>query len=106
MVYEYNSVRFEPLPINERGHGTDNMCCCRYCSPVSGVAVDNPDGVWDTRATDTVTGKTWKVHFPELHFKPARRALHVGGRPNCPETNGFYRNVGHIWGQAWDWKAT
>jgi len=33
----------------------------------------NKDGVWDTLATDLTTGKTWKVHFPELHGRRPKR---------------------------------
>jgi len=65
---------FNPLPPSERGHGTDNLCCCRYCSK-DGSPGDNPAGVWDTLATDLTTGKTWKVHFPELHGRKAKRKL-------------------------------
>lgn len=70
-----NNVGFNPLPKGERGHGaTDNRCCCRYCSDTPGVSKDNPDGVWDTLATDLTTGKTWRVHYPKLHGrKPKRR---------------------------------
>ena len=69
----HNNVGFNPLPKEDFGHGTDDKCCCRYCSKTSGVSEDNPDGVWDTLATDLTTGKTWKVHFPELHSRRAKR---------------------------------
>jgi hypothetical protein len=69
-----NGTGFDPLPKEERGHGVDDLCCCPYCSPVPGEARDNPDGVWDTLATDLDTGKTWKVHFPELHGRRRKRA--------------------------------
>lgn len=68
-----NTTGFNPLPKGERGHGaTDDLCCCAYCSP-DGTACDNPDGVWDTLATDLCTGKAWKVHFPELHGRRRKR---------------------------------
>jgi len=71
-----NNTGFNPLPKEERGHGAeDDKCCCRYCSPVPMVSSDkyNKDGVWDTLATDLTTGKTWKVHFPELHGRRPKR---------------------------------
>jgi len=63
-----NQTGFEPLPVEERrgtsdGHG----CCCPYCSADATKSVRDPDGVWDTRATDLTTGETWTVHYPELH---------------------------------------
>lgn len=73
----HNGTGFTPLPKEERGHGAvDNLCCCPWCSPKRGESRDNPDGVWDTLATDLNTGKTWKVHFPQLH---GRRRLRKGG---------------------------
>ena len=94
----HNNVGFNPLPVEERGHGArqerraaydqqgrkyyeyqdvrDDLCCCRYCSATPGVSADNPNGVWDALATDLTTGKTWKVHFPELHGRrPKRRQM-------------------------------
>ena len=71
----HNNVGFNPLPKEEFGHGMDDRCCCQYCSPEAQESRDNPDGVWDTMATDLTTGKTWKVHFPELHGRrPKRRS--------------------------------
>ncbi len=64
---------FNPLPREQFGHGTDDRCCCRYCSATPMVSGDNPDGVWDTLATNLTTGETWKVHFPELHGRRAKR---------------------------------
>jgi len=69
---EYAAVHggtgFNPLPVEERGHGAaDDLCCCPWCSPESGRSVDNPEGVWDTLATSLETGATWKVHYPSLH---------------------------------------
>ncbi len=69
----HNDVGFNPLPKEEFGHGADDRCCCCYCSKTQGASEDNPDGVWDTRATDLTTGKTWKVHFPSLHGRKPKR---------------------------------
>lgn len=68
-----NNTGFNPLPKEEFGHGTDNLCCCPYCSKIPSVSEVNPDGVWDTRATDLTTGETWKVHFPQLHGRKPKR---------------------------------
>ncbi|HEY5657966.1 MAG TPA: hypothetical protein VIY27_09270 [Myxococcota bacterium] len=62
-----NGTGFEPLPVEERAHGAvDDLCSCPWCSK-DGTAQDNPHGVWDTRATDVETGRTWFVHAPEFH---------------------------------------
>jgi hypothetical protein len=72
----FNNTGFNPLPKSEFGHGADDdRCSCRYCSAIPGQSGDNPDGVWDTLATDLKTGKTWKVHFPELHGRKEKRIL-------------------------------
>ena len=74
----HGNVGFDPLPKQEFGHGTDDLCCCHYCSPTPGVSADNPDGVWNTQATCLTTGKQWKVHFPELHGRRPKRAADTG----------------------------
>jgi len=69
----HGNTGFNPLPKGEFGHGNDNRCCCPWCSKVPGVSADNPNGVWDTLATDLQTGKTWKVHYPQLHGRRRKR---------------------------------
>ena len=69
----HHNTGFNPLPKEERAHGAvDDLCCCVYCSK-DGTAKNNPDGVWDTLATDLTTGETHKVHFPELHGRRKKR---------------------------------
>jgi len=68
-----NNTGFNPLPKEEFGHGEDDLCCCRYCAKSRDVAANNPNGVWDTLATDLTSGKTWKVHFPRLHGRRLKR---------------------------------
>jgi hypothetical protein len=64
---------FNPLPKDQRAHGAyDDLCSCVYCSP-DGTSRDNPDGVWDSLATDLTTGKQWKVHAPEVHGRRRKR---------------------------------
>jgi hypothetical protein len=69
-----HNTGFNTIPKEERGHGAStDFCCCRYCSKTQNVSEDNPDGVWDTLATNLTTGEQWKVHFPELHGREPKR---------------------------------
>lgn len=78
----HGNVGFNPLPKDQWEHGAlDDLCCCPWCSK-SGASVEQKDGIWDTQATCLLTGKTWKVHYPQLHGrrrKRADRALGEGG---------------------------
>lgn len=69
----HGATGFTRLRRDQFGHGTDDRCCCRFCSPSANQSVDNPAGVWDTRATSLSDGETWKVHYPELHGRKPRR---------------------------------
>jgi hypothetical protein len=71
-----NGVGFNPLPVSEReSDSSGNRCCCPYCSDSPGRSTSSPLGaVWDSSATDLATGRTWKVHYPELHGLPRKRA--------------------------------
>ena len=66
-------ITFTPLPLEQHRHSTDDRCACVYCSPTMQSSEHVPTGIWDTLATDTATGATWLVHYPELHHRPARR---------------------------------
>ena len=66
---------FNPLPKGERGHSSDNTCACPWCTDDRKTPGHNPDGVWDTLATNLDTGETWNVHMPELHGRKQLRSF-------------------------------
>ena len=73
----HGGTGFDPLAESDRRSSTDDLCCCPWCSADGTEQPARMGAVWDTLATDLVTGKTWHVHHPDLHGVEPLRPLHV-----------------------------
>jgi len=72
-VFHRGDTTYIALP-REAWRRVEGGCSCRFCSASAKIAVP---AYWDTLAVpapNAVDGRTWTVHFPEIHIgKKAKR---------------------------------